>query len=186
MLRKKPWSGRNIKSLLSIKDLSEGLVGTIIKEAEKLLNSPNTIQRMPLMSSKHLPVKYLVAAKNSKRGMHECTVHCNHVNCTCPYYKYNTICKHIRLCVAESVGILKEHIDYSKKSLRWAKPSLSDLVGPEKNAVGKKGGRHKNRWRPSRYQSSDTCSQAGHSHPYSDIHHNNNPLIVCFLCKVSE
>lgn len=174
----------DLSPLFSVKELSKGLVQTIVKEAEKLLNQPNTMQRMPSISATDGPLKYLVAAKNCKRGMCECTMHRNHVTCTCPCYKYNGLCKH-SLCVAQTRGILNGHIDHFIKSPRRLKPSKSALTVPEKPAAGKKGSCHNYAWRPSRgKRSSDGCPQPGAVHrPYSDVHHNDRPLIVCFLTE---
>lgn len=172
----------DLSPLFSVKELSKGLVQTIVKEAEKLLNQPNTMQRMPSISATDGPLKYIVATKNCKRGMCECTMHRNHVTCTCPCYKYNGLCKH-SLCVAQTTGILKGHIDHFIKSPRRLKPSKSALTVPEKPAAGKEGSCHNYAWRPSRgKRSSDGCPQPGAVHrPYSDVHHNDRPLIVCFL-----
>lgn len=113
--------------------------------------------------------------------MYECTVHHDHVSCTCHCYKYNALCKH-RLCVANKEGILKEHIDFLLKSPRRAKPVKSGLVEPEKNAAGKKGGTHKNPWRPSiPHTSSTPLTEDAQGRPFTEIHHNNEPLVVCFL-----
>ncbi|KAJ7379996.1 hypothetical protein OS493_012758 [Desmophyllum pertusum] len=69
--------------------------------------------------------------------MYECIVYRDHSSCTCPCYRYNSICKH-SLCVSEIEGILKEHLDYIAKSPRCSLPSKSDLVEPAKDAQGKK------------------------------------------------
>ena len=87
------------------------------------------------------------------------------------------------LCVAEVSGILSQHLEYLRKTKGRSNPSRSELVEPTKQAQGKKGGCHKNPWRPPRallaeeknVQSKRPC------HPYSEIHHNNKTLIVCFL-----
>ena len=61
--------------------LSAGLIKTIVKGAEQLLNSPNSVHRMPTVSSDPTLRKYLVAGANSKTGMYECIVHKDHVTC---------------------------------------------------------------------------------------------------------
>ena len=113
--------------------------------------------------------------------MYDCTVYSDHATCTCPCYKYNRLCKH-SLCVAEISGILKEHLGYLARTSRSI-PSRSGLVEPLKQAQGKKGGNHKNTWRPNRTSTGTTEASArlSHSHPFSEIHHNNIPLVVCFL-----
>ena len=108
-----------------------GLVTTVVKEAEKLLNCPNSVERMPSMNPTDPTTKYLVAAKDAKTGMHECLVHHDHVTCKCPCNKYNGLCKH-SLCVAERANLLKEHVDFLLKSSCRNKPSKSNLVEPQK------------------------------------------------------
>ena len=138
---------RDIQSIYSLPGLSVGLVTTVVKETEKLLNCPNSVQRMPSMNPTDPKTKYLVAAKDAKSGMYECLVHHDHVICKCPCNKYNGLCKH-SLCVAERANLLKEHIDFLLKSSCRHKPFKSNLVEPEKNAAGKKGNSHRNPWRP--------------------------------------
>ena len=120
--------------------LSMGLIKTIVKGAEQLLNNPNSVQRMPTVTSDPTPKKYLVAGANSKTGMYECIVHRDHVTCNCQSFKYNSLCKH-SLCVAQTVDRLKHHVDYVVVRLSTSKKSRTGLVVPAKSAVGKKGGR---------------------------------------------
>ena len=120
--------------------LSAGLIKTIVKGAEQLLNNPNSVQRMPTLTSDPTRKKYLVAGANSKTGMHECIVHKDHVTCNCQSFKYNSLCKH-SLCVAQTVDRLKQHVDYVVVRLSTSKKSRTGLVVPAKSAVGKKGGR---------------------------------------------
>ena len=121
--------------------------------------------------------KYLVAAKTCKTGMYECVVYRDHCTCTCHCYKFNNLCKH-SLCVLEMEGILQDHVNFLMKSPRCTKPSKSGLVEPcSKDAAGKKGGSHNNRWRMTR----DVSGQKNGTHPFKEIHHNNIPLVVCFL-----
>ena len=167
----------DLTSLLSIEELSEGLVRKIVKEAKKLLNIPNAIRMMPSLRAKDRPVKYLVAAKNCKRGMYEYAVHHDHVTCTCPCYKHNRLCKH-SLCVAESRSMSKSHIDYFVKSPWRSRPSKSGLMEPDKHAAGKKGSCHKNPWRPNRGKSSDAGPRSTPADPYNCIHHNDRPFPV--------
>ena len=126
-----------------------------------------------------------MGARNCKKGMYECFVHSDHVTCTCPCYKYNNFCKH-SLCVAEKVAILKEHLAFLRKSLRQKAPSKSALVEPTKDAQGKKGGSHKNPWRPSRARCTRGTSQSANERPFTEIHHNNKSLVLCFLDDVLD
>ena len=82
----KEFSG-DIQSIYSLPDLSVDLVTTVVKEAEKLLNCLNFAQRMPSLNPTDPKTKYLVAAKDAKRGMYECLVHHDHVTCKCPCNK---------------------------------------------------------------------------------------------------
>ena len=168
--------------LQSLKSWTDGLVETIAKDAEALLNCKDAVQAIPsiTVTSKK---KYLVGAQNCKKGMYECTVHSDHITCTCACYKYNYLCKH-SFCVAEKAGILKEHLDFLPKSSRRRAPSKSALVEPSKEAQGKKGGSHKNPWRPSRAKSIQVTSQSASERPFNEIHHNNKPLILCFLAEL--
>ena len=161
--------------LKSFHSWTDGLVATIVKSAETLLNAKDAVQPMPCMIA-DAKRKFLVAAKNCKRGMYECTVFGDHVNCSCQCYKYNNPCKH-SICVAEIAGILKEHLQHLKKSPRRRAPSKSGLVEPQKDAHGKKGGSHKNPYRPTRQVS----QEASPARPFTEIHHNNKPFILCFL-----
>ena len=109
--------------------------------------------------------------------------HHDHVIYKCLCNKYNGLCKH-SLCVAGRANLLMEHVDFLLKSSCPHKPSKSNLVEPQK--AGKKGSSYRNPRRPGREKSGDSAnSQQGtssHVHgPYSAIHHNDKPLIVCFL-----
>ena len=70
--------------------LSAGLIKTIVKGAEQLLNNPNSVQRMPTLTSDPTRKKCLVAGANSKTGMHECIVHKDHVTCNCQSFTLQT------------------------------------------------------------------------------------------------
>ena len=160
--------------------LSKGLVETIVKAAEQLLNNPNSVQRMPTITSHPTPRKYLVAGANSKTKMYECIVHKDHVTCNCPCFKYNSLCKR-SLCVAQTVGMLKKHADHVAVRLSTSKKSRTGLVVLVKNAVGKKGGTHKNARRPQIPESYNSASAP--VKPFTKIHHNNRRLKVCFLSE---
>lgn len=70
-----------------------------------------------------------------------------------------------------------------KKSPRRRVPSKSGLVEPAKEAHGKKGGSNKNPWRPIR-RAAQATSQTSTDRPFAQIHHNNNPFVLCFLDDV--
>ena len=171
--------------LQSLKNWTDDLIATIVKDAVALLNCKDGVQTMPsLMAGARR--KYLVGARNCKKGMYECNVHSDHVTCTCPCYKYNNLCKH-SLCVAEKVAILKAHVHFLRKSPRRKAPSKSALVEPTKDAQGKKGGSHKNPWRPSRAKCTQRAtSQSANERPFTKIHHNNKSLVLCFLDDVPK
>lgn len=168
------------KMLQSFKSWTDGLVATIVKDAETLLNLKDAVQRMPSISNNERS-KYLVAAKNCKKGMYECALYSDHVNCSCQCYKFNNLCKH-SICVAEIAGVLKEHLEYLKKSPRRRAPSKSGMVEPAKEAHGKKGGSNKNPWRPIR-RAAQATSQKSTNSPFTQIHHNNS-FVLCFLDDV--
>ena len=170
--------------LQSLNSWTDGLVKTIVKEAEALLNCKDAVQNMPSLTVTSRK-RYLVGAQNCKKGMYECTVHSDHISCTCPCYKYNNLCKH-SLCVAKKAGILKEHLNFLQKSSKSKAPSKSALVEPSKEAQGKKGGSHKNPWRPSRAKSTQVTSQSASERPFTEIHHNNNSFILRFLDDVPQ
>ena len=165
--------------LKSQKKWTDGLVDTIVTAAEALLNCKDAVQTMPSLTVPSRK-KFLVGARNCKKGMYECTVHSDHVSCACPCYKFNNLCKH-SLCVAEKSGKLKEHLHFLCKSSKRKAPSKSALVEPAIDAQGKKGGSHKNPWRPSRAKSTQGTSQSPNERPFTEIHHNNKSLVLCFL-----
>lgn len=121
-------------SLQCINACPAGLIETIVKEAQNLLNCNNAIQQMPSLGGVDKKKKYLVTAKTCKKGMYECIVYQDHSTCTCQCYKFNSICEH-SLCVAEIEGILKKHLEYLSKSPRRSLPSKSNLVEPTKDVL---------------------------------------------------
>ena len=165
----------DITSILkSMKNWTNGLVDTIVQRAEALLNCKDAIQAMPSLTVASRK-KFLVGAQN-KKGMYECAVYSDHVTCACSCYKLNKLCKH-SLCVAEKTGMIKDHLDFIRKTSRRNAPCKSALIEPTKDAQGKKGGSHRNPWRPSRANSTDARNQR----PFTEVHHNNKPLVLCFL-----
>ena len=118
--------------LKSFHSWTDGLAATIVKSTETVLNAKDAVQPMPCMVA-DAKRKFLVAAKNCKRGMYECIVFGDHVNCSCQCYKYNNLCKH-SICIAEIAGILKGHLQHLKKSPRRHAPSKSGLVDQPKDA----------------------------------------------------
>ena len=91
---------KEIQTLFSLESLSKPLVKTVVKEAEKLLNCADSIQKMPSLSSTDTQTRYLklVAAKDCRLQMYECKVHRDHVVCTCPCFKYNGLWKQPLRC----------------------------------------------------------------------------------------
>ena len=117
--------------------------------------------------------------------MYECALYNDHVSCSCSSYKFNNLCKH-SICVAEIAGILKEHLEYQKKSPRRRVSSKSGLVEPAKEVHAKKGGSNKNPWRPIR-RATQATSQTSTDSPFTQIHHNNNnSFVLCFLADVPD
>ena len=162
------------QNLKSMNSWPEALVNEVVDKALELLNCPCKVQREPT-TDVNARKTYLVASKDTKKGWYKCAVYKGHVNCTCPCYKYKGMCKH-SICVAEIEGILTSHLDHLKKSPRRTAPAKSNLLEPPKEAQGKKGGSHRNPWRPQK----DTTAQC----PFTEIYHNNNPFTVVFLKEV--
>ena len=73
--------------------------------------------------------------------------------------------------------MIKDHLDFIRKTSRRNAPCKSALVEPTKDAQGKKGGSHRNPWRPRQANSTDARNQR----PFTEVHHNNKPLVLCFL-----
>ena len=126
---------------------------------------------MPSLGVADKGKKFLVAAKTCKKGMYECIVYKDHSTCTCQCYRFNNICKH-SLCVSEIEGILKGTLGLSFKvaTVLTSVKKQSCRAGQGRT----RGGAHKNSWRPRR-----GCS--GQKHPFTEIHHNNQPFVVGFL-----
>lgn len=59
---------RDIQSIYSLPGLSVDLVTTAVKEAKKLLNCPNSFERMPSMNPTDPKTKYLVVEKTLKQA----------------------------------------------------------------------------------------------------------------------
>ena len=164
-------------------DVSSDVADTIIFEAEILLKTPTATSEMPSMSP-NTAKKFLVASKVCKQGFYTCTLYRDHVCCDCPGFKYQTICKH-SLCVSLQNDITTMQLNFVSK--KKTKKQRSKLLNPSRETAGKKGGKHKNPWRP-RQHSTPTAETHGAveidgipDRPFSDIHHNNLPFVVCFL-----
>jgi len=87
--------------LQSMTKWTDGLVDTNVQGAKALLNCKDAVQIMPSLTVTSKK-KFLVGAKNCKKGMSECAVYSDHVTCACTCYKFNNLYKH-NLCAAEKV-----------------------------------------------------------------------------------
>lgn len=94
---------------------------------------------------------------------HECIVHKDQLICNCQSFKYNSLCKH-SLCIAQSVDILKKHVDYVAVRLGTSMKSRTGLVVPVKSAAGRKG---------EAQESESNNSASGLAKPFTKTHHNN-------------
>ena len=169
-----------VTHLAQLPAVSAALASAISDEATKLLNMDEAISKRPTLHSNE-PQKYLVAAKGyNKKGLYECVAHKDHVSCGCPSYKYSGVCKH-SLCVAEKLNMLKGHLQYTAQKAGKGKATKSLLLEPAKEGAGKKGGKRRNNWRVSRQVESATCTSTDVDSPFTKIHHNNRPLVLCFL-----
>ena len=167
--------------LYQITELSDGLISMIIREASRIFNTPNSA--VQVISLVPLNV-YFIAAKNCKKGMYECLLYRSHLSCRCPCYMFKGICKH-SLCVANNENILKDHIEFVLRSQRHSRPCRSGRVKPVKATAGEKGGSHRHSYRPNRGTANSNTSPAGFSQGrlFTEIHHDNRPLIVCQLAQ---
>ena len=125
------------------------------------------------------PIFDATAGKQCKIGMYECTVHNDHIACTCQAYHCDNVCKH-SLVVANKAGILREHLGFVTGSHLHRNPLRSGLNDTAPEASGKKGGRNKNMWREPR-RATPTQTHVLPPRPFSEVHHNDNPLKVVFL-----
>lgn len=128
---------------------------------------------MSLKSTSLLP-------KGTTKEDFECIAHKDHISCGCPSYKYNGVCKH-SLCVAEKLNKLSHHLRYMAQKAGKGKATKSSLLEPVKEGAGKKGEKARNNWRGSRQADSATCTSSVVETPFTKIHHNNCPLVLCFL-----
>jgi hypothetical protein len=62
------------QELLRASKLSRDVITTLVKEAEKLLNCENAIQRKPILDGKPSKAKQFLVGNTSKRGFCICTV----------------------------------------------------------------------------------------------------------------
>ena len=152
----------------------------VAENALLLVNHPLAIQEQPTLHPTSNKVE--VAAVHAKNGRVQCTVNTNFVSCNCPSYKFDNICKH-SIAVAQLKGFLEKHLNHvaKKSGPRCTKAALAE-ANVDKQRAGKKGGRNKTRYRPSKQQTTPTEVQKQRSHDlYTHIHHNDNPFVVRLL-----
>ena len=116
----------------------------------------------------------------------------SYVSCRCPSFKFDSVCKH-SIAVADKVGILEQHIQFiSKPSAKKSPRSALVEANVNKEVAGKKGGKNKYPYpyQPSRSQqevaniaSGQGLSQSSTGYTYKEIHHNDNPFVLCILPK---
>jgi len=173
------------RSLKILEDLGKN-VEDPSRSWQEFLRSLKILQRSLTVFVKILnrilkgPHEDLLGSFKIPQIFHQGTIHRDHVTCTCRCYKYKTLCKH-SLCVAQTVGMLKKHVDFAVVKVNTSKKSRTGLGVPTKYAAGKKGGTHKNAWRPQRQERSHSSSEPANR--LTKIHHNNRPLKVCFPSK---
>ena len=160
--------------LKSFHPWTDGLVAIIVKSAETLLNTKDAVQPMPCMVA-DAKRKFLVAAKNCKRGMYECTVFDDHVNCSCHCYKYNNLCKH-SICVAEIAGILKNIYNILRNLQDGVLHRKVDLLSHQKMPTERRVVATRT---PTDLPGKSLTKLL--ARPFTEIHHNNKPFILCFL-----
>ena len=143
-----------------------------------LLNSPAGIQKKPTLQQGRAE-KFEVASKSAKHGRVECKVNKSYMSCQCPRFKADSVCKH-SIAVAEKVGIIKEHLQYVFKGAGQRKGSRTALAEAymDKGVAGKKGSTNKNHYRPT---TSNVATSQLESRPYTEIHHNDHPVVLLLL-----
>ena len=164
----------------------------VAESALLLLNHPFAIKEQPTLQP--TSNKFDVAAIHAKNGRVQCTVNTNFVSCNCPSYKFDNICKH-SIAVAQLKECLEEHLNFvvQKSKSKFSKSALAEAY-VDKQRAGKKGGRNKNKYRPSKQQSTAAeLPQSSTNGVYTELHHNDNPFVVrllpaeakqCKTCKV--
>ena len=135
------------------KHCKDEVIDAVIHGALTLLNHPSAIQQKPTLHPSKTN-KYQVASMEAKNKEVECTVNKSYryVSCRCPSFKFDSVCKH-SIAVAEKVGILEQHIQFiSKPSTKAGPRSALAEANVNKEVAGKKGGKNKYPYRPSRSQ----------------------------------
>jgi hypothetical protein len=168
----------NLNSELQSLGISEDVLSVIVEQAKGLLKTAGAITEKPRLENVAcIQNKFLVASRSSKIGFYECTVFKEHVSCQCQQFKCIGLCKH-SLCVAEVNSMLPMHV---RATLRRKHKFKSMLDHAPKDTAGKKGGKHKNNWRPPRQ--GDENIPVPVTNPFTQVHHNNHKLEVCFLIE---
>lgn len=174
------------RALKESKQCKHEVIDAVIQGALTLLNHPSAIQQKPTLQPSNTK-KYQVASTKAKNKEVECTVNKSYVSCRCPSFKFDCVCKH-SIAVADKVGILEQHIQFiSKLSAKKRPRSALAEANLNKEVAGKKGGKNKYPYRPSRSQQevADKASGRGLStrYTYTQIHHNDNPFVLRILPK---
>lgn len=166
----------------------EEIVNAVTDGALALLNMPAAIQLQSTFDAAK-PKRYEVASKSAKYGRVVCTVNKTHVRCSCPAYKFDSVCKH-SIAVAAKAGILQTHLQViSKAPKKGCRTALAE-GSVDKQVAGKKGSRNKNAYRPARKtttnskeSSSDVNDQTSplNGQIYTEIYHNDNPFVLQIL-----
>ena len=165
----------DVMSILHVLDISNDVLRTITSEADRLLNNTGAIERKPTLDARNPSNKYHVATGDKKRGFVVCTVYSDHVNCECNSFKCQGLCKH-SICVAETCNILKKHLERIVKNRR----KLRTPQQPPKETAGKKGGHHRNQWRPRSNLPAGSGVCQVPIQPFTEVHHNNHKMVVHF------
>ena len=171
------------------KQCKDEVIDAVIQGALTLLNHPSAIQQKPTLHPPNTN-KYQVNSTKAKNKEAECTVNKSYVSCRCPSFKFDSVCKH-SIAVADKVGILEQHIQFiSKPSAKKGPCSALAEANVNKEVAGKKGGKNKYPYRPSRSQqevadkaSGQGLSQSSTGYRYKEIHHNDNPFVLRILPK---
>ena len=153
----------------------------IERKALQLLNIPNAVVLEPTLIPQINGKIYLVAGKDIGNGPSKVRITGlqHRVHCSCKGFRFSNICAH-SVAVAYKEDILATFVARVKQS----RGSRSILTFPENaGGAGRKGKQNR---RTRSYPVSSTQDQVAASQemPFTEIWHNNNPIVVCSIDAV--
>ena len=173
--------------ILSVK-LSERLpnllhASLVESKALYLLNSPDAIVLSPSLNVHDKGKTYFVASMKGGLAPNMVKVSVQQtISCRCKGFRFSCVCAH-SVAVAEKENILSKFVSSIKSSR-----SRSSVTYPmELGGAGRKGQqrRRKRQYDSSNVSSSDQSTES-QGRPFTEIWHNNNPLVVCSINEITE